>query len=61
PIGSDSPSLATRRVDLPSETIRAVQQLVGAENISAFVTASTEREVQSRTLEALAPSINKHE
>ncbi|MEV5198038.1 MerR family transcriptional regulator [Streptomyces sp. NPDC053720] len=59
PLGSDSPTLATQRVDLPPETIRAVQQLVGPENVSAFVTASTEREVQSRTLEALAPSIPK--
>ncbi|MEU2668618.1 MerR family transcriptional regulator [Streptomyces sp. NPDC007164] len=59
PLGSDSPALATHRVDLPPETIRAVQQLVGPENVSAFVAASTEREVQSRTLEALAPSIIK--
>jgi DNA-binding transcriptional MerR regulator len=56
PLGSDSPALATCRVDLPPDTIRAVQQLVGPENVSAFVTASTEREVQSRTLNALAPS-----
>ncbi|WP_406485407.1 MerR family transcriptional regulator [Streptomyces sp. NBC_01563] len=61
PLGSDPPSLATRRVDLPSETIRAVQRLVGAENVSAFVTASTEREVQSRTLDALTPPIPKPE
>ncbi|WP_405714707.1 MULTISPECIES: MerR family transcriptional regulator [unclassified Streptomyces] len=56
PLGPDSPPLATHRVDLPSETIRAVQQLVGAENVAAFVTASTEREVQTRALDALAPS-----
>ncbi|MFC9754848.1 MerR family transcriptional regulator [Streptomyces sp. NPDC056921] len=61
PLGSDPSSLATRRVDLPSETIRAVQQLVGMENVSAFVTASTEREVQSRTLDALAPPIPETE
>ncbi|MFE7105874.1 MerR family transcriptional regulator [Streptomyces sp. NPDC057575] len=61
PLGSGPPSLATRHVDLPSETIRAVQQLVGTENVSAFITASTEREVQSRALDALAPPIPKPE
>ncbi|MFD0342811.1 MerR family transcriptional regulator [Streptomyces sp. NPDC127117] len=61
PLGSDSLALATGRVDLPAGTIRAVQQLVGQENVSAFVTASTEREVQSRTLDALAPPTLKAE
>lgn len=46
-----------RSVALPGETIRAVQRLVGAENAAAFITAATERELQSRTLEALAPNI----
>ncbi|WP_406252691.1 MerR family transcriptional regulator [Streptomyces atratus] len=53
PSGADSPSLALQRVDLPPETIRAVQQLVGAENVSAFVAAAAEREVQSRALDSL--------
>ncbi|MFJ8850591.1 MerR family transcriptional regulator [Streptomyces sp. NPDC102437] len=61
PLGSGLPSLATRHVDLPSETIRAVEQLVGTGNVSAFVTASTEREVQSRTLDSLAPPTPKPE
>ncbi|MFG2640942.1 MerR family transcriptional regulator [Streptomyces sp. NPDC048370] len=43
-----------RPVALPAGTIRAVQQLVGAENVAAFVAAATEREVQTRTLDALA-------
>ncbi|WP_327372037.1 MerR family transcriptional regulator [Streptomyces sp. NBC_01217] len=47
---------ATRQVDLPRETIRSVQRLVGPANVSAFVTAAAEREVQSRTLDALASS-----
>ncbi|MFE7351987.1 MerR family transcriptional regulator [Streptomyces sp. NPDC057543] len=50
-----SPS-ATCSVDLPPETIRSVQRLVGPANVSAFVTAAAEREVQSRTLDALASS-----
>ncbi|MGW5419924.1 MerR family transcriptional regulator [Streptomyces sp. NPDC003943] len=43
-----------RTVALPPETIRAVQRLVGQENVSAFVAAAAEREVQTRTLDALA-------
>ncbi|MDV9199033.1 MerR family transcriptional regulator [Streptomyces sp. Wh19] len=61
PLESDSSALTTHRVDLPSGTIRAVRQLVGPENVSAFVTASTEREVQSRTLDSLAPLTAKTE
>ncbi|MER6101279.1 MerR family transcriptional regulator [Streptomyces sp. NPDC001832] len=53
---SDTSISAKRQVDLPSETIRAVQRLVGPENVSAFVAAAAEREVQSRTLNALTPS-----
>ncbi|MFI5805616.1 MerR family transcriptional regulator [Streptomyces sp. NPDC051561] len=41
---------------LPQGTIAAVQALVGAENVSAFVTAATEREVQARALDALTPT-----
>lgn len=55
PYESDSSAPATHRVDLPSGTIHAVQRLVGPENVTAFVTASTEREVQSRALDSLAP------
>ncbi|MFF9198899.1 MerR family transcriptional regulator [Streptomyces sp. NPDC014779] len=42
-----------RAVTLPAETIRAVEKLVGAERVAAFVTAATEREVQKRTLDTL--------
>ncbi|MEU3076217.1 MerR family transcriptional regulator [Streptomyces laurentii] len=43
-----------RAVTLPGETIRAVQKLVGERNVSAFIAAAAEREVQTRTLDALA-------
>ncbi|BAU84653.1 merR family transcriptional regulator [Streptomyces laurentii] len=42
-----------RAVTLPAETIRAVQKLVGERNVSAFIAAAAEREVQTRTLDAL--------
>ncbi|MER5982748.1 MerR family transcriptional regulator [Streptomyces sp. NPDC001787] len=45
-----------RPVLLPARTTQAVQALVGPRNVAAFVTAATEREVQARTLDALAPS-----
>ncbi|MEU9560997.1 MerR family transcriptional regulator [Streptomyces sp. NPDC048161] len=61
PLSTDAPSLTARGVDLPPGTIRAVQQLVGTENVSAFIAAAAEREVQSRTLDALIPSGNKVE
>ncbi|MFI8824165.1 MerR family transcriptional regulator [Streptomyces sp. NPDC053431] len=43
-----------RSVALPPETIQAVERLVGPENVAAFVAAAAEREVQTRTLDALA-------
>ncbi|WP_052411303.1 MerR family transcriptional regulator [Streptomyces sp. NRRL S-118] len=43
----------SRSVTLPAATIRAVHQLVGPENASAFITAATERELHARTLDAL--------
>ncbi|RSS81885.1 MerR family transcriptional regulator [Streptomyces sp. WAC06614] len=41
-------------VALPAATVRAVQDLVGAEHVAAFVRAATERELQARTLNDLA-------
>ncbi|HET6861319.1 MAG TPA: MerR family transcriptional regulator [Streptomyces sp.] len=41
-------------VTLPPETMSAVQRLVGSGNAAAFIAAATEREVQARTLDALA-------
>ncbi|MEU6166220.1 MerR family transcriptional regulator [Streptomyces tanashiensis] len=42
-----------RVVALPAGTIRAVQSLVGAEGVEAFIAAATEREVNKRTLDTL--------
>ncbi|MGW1187833.1 MerR family transcriptional regulator [Streptomyces sp. NPDC002559] len=54
PLTPDEPPVAAHRVELPPGTISAVQRLVGAQNVSAFIAAAAEREVQSRTLDALA-------
>lgn len=59
PLTSKASIPMTRQVDLPPETIRSVERLVGPENVSAFVAASAEREVQSRTLGALVSSTNE--
>ncbi|WP_338897246.1 MerR family transcriptional regulator [Streptomyces sp. TG1A-60] len=40
-------------VRIAASTMRAVEQLVGPEQASAFITAAAEREVQSRTLDAM--------
>ncbi|MGW1883536.1 MerR family transcriptional regulator [Streptomyces sp. NPDC001970] len=48
-----------RPVALSAATIRAVHRLVGQENAEAFITAATERELQARTLDALAPTLEK--
>ncbi|MFZ3558716.1 MerR family transcriptional regulator [Streptomyces sp. BH055] len=40
-------------VAIPAATIRAVRSLVGPEHVSTFVAAAAEREVQTRTLDAL--------
>ncbi|MFD7313868.1 MerR family transcriptional regulator [Streptomyces sp. NPDC059883] len=44
---------ATRSVQLPADTIGAVESLVGREGVSAFVAAATERELCARTLDDL--------
>lgn len=46
----------TRPVLLPARTTHAVRDLVGADQVAAFVAAAAEREVQARTLDALASS-----
>ncbi|MEU3445788.1 MerR family transcriptional regulator [Streptomyces thermolilacinus] len=43
-----------RAVVLPAATVRAVQELVGAQNTPSFIAAAAEREVRARTLDALA-------
>ncbi|UUU32671.1 MerR family transcriptional regulator [Streptomyces sp. CA-210063] len=44
---------------IPASTMRAVEKLVGPEQASAFITAATEREVQSRTLDTLAANMRE--
>lgn len=64
-LGSDRPLTSATSpsamcpVGLPPETIRSVQRLVGSENVSAFIAAAAEREVQSRTLDTLASFTNE--
>ncbi|MFF2849942.1 MerR family transcriptional regulator [Streptomyces sp. NPDC058001] len=47
------PSDEPRSVRLPVSTTRSVEKLVGADQLEAFVTAATEREVHARTLDTL--------
>ncbi|MER6438170.1 MerR family transcriptional regulator [Streptomyces sp. NPDC001185] len=44
----------TRSVEIPADTTRAVERLVGAQQVAAFVAAAAEREVQARTLDRLS-------
>lgn len=41
-------------VPLPSETVRAVRDLVGPAHVAEFIRAATERELQARTMNELA-------
>ncbi|MGC5567116.1 MerR family transcriptional regulator [Streptomyces sp. FR-108] len=45
----------TRTVTLPTETMTAVEGLVGAERAAEFIALAAEREVRARALDALAP------
>ncbi|MBE4734718.1 MerR family transcriptional regulator [Streptomyces caniscabiei] len=47
------PGEESRSVLIAASTMRAVESLVGPDQVAAFVTAAAEREVQSRTLDAL--------
>lgn len=47
------PEQQTRFVALPTETIRAVERLVGQERASEFIALAAEREVRARTLDDL--------
>lgn len=61
PFTAGAPARPPVPVVLPTTTIAAVEQLVGRESASAFITAATERELQARTLDALASSHNNSE
>ena len=61
-LSPDAPVLGDREprsVSLPPETIRAVERLVGQENVAAFIAAAAEREVQTRTLDTLTSNAAK--
>jgi len=48
------PAGSTEQVRLPSGTLAAVRELVGAEQTAAFVAAATEREVKARVMDRFA-------
>ncbi|MCI3274660.1 MerR family transcriptional regulator [Streptomyces cylindrosporus] len=52
--GAASARPMSRSVVLPEETIRAVEELVGAERVAEFVGLAAEREVRARVLDVLA-------
>ncbi|WP_306332371.1 MerR family transcriptional regulator [Streptomyces sp. KL118A] len=52
--GSAPVAEGPQNVALPASTMQAVQALVGDANAAAFIAAAAEREVQARTLDALA-------
>ncbi|MGW3416675.1 MerR family transcriptional regulator [Streptomyces phaeochromogenes] len=56
-LGAEQPSVdagETRSVTVPTETMAAVERLVGAEKAAEFIAVAAEREVRARTLDALA-------
>ncbi|MFD4525111.1 MerR family transcriptional regulator, partial [Streptomyces sp. NPDC058470] len=62
-LGADrvpQPPDETHFVALPAGTIGAVEKLVGAGQVAAFVAAAAEREVQARTLDQLTANHNKN-
>ncbi|MDQ0600524.1 DNA-binding transcriptional MerR regulator [Streptomyces canus] len=48
-----SERISSRSVSLPEETMRAVEGLVGAEDVAEFIALAAEREVRARGLDAL--------
>jgi hypothetical protein len=54
------PADEPQTVAVPADTMRAVRSLVGPEGVSAFFAAAAEREVQARTLDALASNASNH-
>ncbi|MCL7489920.1 MerR family transcriptional regulator [Streptomyces sp. MCA2] len=54
PRTATGPTAVPEAVLLPAEAVQAVRALVGAENAAAFIAAAAHREVQARTMDALA-------
>ncbi|GHC36304.1 hypothetical protein GCM10010507_06780 [Streptomyces cinnamoneus] len=46
---------AAEEVRLPAAAVRAVRELVGPENVAAFIAAAAEREVRARVMDGLLP------
>ncbi|MER5878087.1 MerR family transcriptional regulator [Streptomyces sp. NPDC001910] len=49
-----------RAVEIPVGTMQGVERLVGAEHVAEFITAATERELQTRSLDRLAANRRNH-
>ncbi|MEU9110628.1 MerR family transcriptional regulator [Streptomyces sp. NPDC048483] len=56
PHTATGPETVTVTVTLPADTVQAVRDLVGPDNTAAFIAAAAHREVQARTMDALAAS-----
>ncbi|MEW1658351.1 MerR family transcriptional regulator [Streptomyces sp. NPDC093707] len=54
PVADPRPATGAEAVLLPAEAVQAVRDLVGQENIAAFIAAAAQREVHARTLDTLA-------
>ncbi|MFG2636135.1 MerR family transcriptional regulator [Streptomyces sp. NPDC048362] len=57
-LGAETPATQrqdVRAVNLPADTIEAVERLVGQEHAARFIAVSAEREVHARALDGLAP------
>ncbi|MEU6080360.1 MerR family transcriptional regulator [Streptomyces sp. NPDC047108] len=54
PVPHPVPQPVPHPVALPAATVRAVQELVGARQVPAFIAAATERELAARTMDGLA-------
>ncbi|MET7742168.1 MerR family transcriptional regulator [Streptomyces sp. NPDC005385] len=56
---SPEPRKEVRTVEVPAETMRAVERLVGVDRAAEFIALAAERELRARTLDRLAASHSK--
>ncbi|MFJ9415018.1 MerR family transcriptional regulator [Streptomyces sp. NPDC101227] len=56
PVADPRAATGPEPVPLPAGTVQAVRDLVGPDNTAAFIAAAVQREVQARTMDALAAS-----
>ncbi|PBC83760.1 MULTISPECIES: MerR family transcriptional regulator [unclassified Streptomyces] len=59
PRTAPGPAVVAETVLLPAEAVQAVRALVGAEHTAAFIAAAVHREVQARTMDALASDASR--